>query len=75
MYRAQVSILRFFQVLGVVMAVAGSGAAIMWAMQGQNGDALFAGFVALASVGFVALAGWMRRGARKAAEFFPPKVR
>lgn len=75
MYRLHASILRFIQALGLVMAVAGSGAAITWALQGQNGDALIATLVAFAAVGFVGLAGWMRRGARKAAEFFPPHVR
>lgn len=75
MYRLHSNILRFFQVQGVVMAVAGSALAIMWAMQGQSGDALFAGVVALASIGFVTLAGWMRKGAKKEAELFPPEVR
>ena len=75
MYRLQSILLRLFQVIGLVMAVAGSGLAIALAVEGHTGDALFAGFVALASVGFVTLAGWMRRGAKKAAEFFPPKVR
>lgn len=75
MYRLQSSIFRSFQVLGTVMAVAGAGAAIMWTTQGQNGDALFAGLVALGSVGCVVLAGRMRRATRRAAEFFPPKAR
>ena len=75
MYRLQSSIFRSFQVLGTVMAVLGIVAAIIWATQGQDEDALFAGLVALASVGFVALAGWLRRVANKAAELFPPEVR
>ena len=75
MYRLQASTFRFFQVLGTVMAFAGAGAAVMWGVQGQGGDALFAGLVAIASVWFVAMAGWMRRAAKKAAEFFPPNVR
>jgi hypothetical protein len=74
-YRLQSIILRFFQVLGAVMAVAGSALAIMWTMQGRGEDALFAGLVALASVGFVTLASWMRRVAKKEAEMFPPDVR
>ena len=56
-------------------ALAGPGGAIVWALKGQNGDALVAALVALASIGFVALARPMRRGVRKAAEFFPPHVR
>lgn len=57
------------------MAACGFALAIMWALQGQNRDALFAGLVALLSVGFVALAGWIRTRGKKAAEFFPPEVR
>lgn len=75
MYRLLSLFLRHFQVIGLVMAVAGSGLAIALATEGHTGDALLAGCIALASVGFVALAGWMRRHAKKSAEFFAPKVR
>jgi hypothetical protein len=69
-YRLQSFILRFFQVLGAVMAVAGSASAIMWTMQGRGEDALFHGFVAVASIGFFTLAGWMRKGLKKERDFF-----
>jgi predicted Co/Zn/Cd cation transporter (cation efflux family) len=75
MYRLHTNVLRFLQVLGVVMAFVGSASAIMWAMQSRSEDALFAGVFTLVAIGFVGLAGWMRRGAKKEAEMFPPEVR
>jgi len=66
---------RAFQVLGVFMAVAAAAMAIMWAMQGQRGDALFAGAIAVAAIVFVGVAGWMRKAAKREAEMFPPKAR
>lgn len=75
MYRLQSVTFRLMQVIALVMAVAGSGLAIASAMQGHISDALVGGLIALASVGFVALAGWMRSRAKKAADFFPPNAR
>ena len=57
------------------MAVMGAGSAIVWTAQSRTGDALFAGLVAFAAVGIVALAGCMRRANKNAADFFPPEVR
>jgi len=75
MYRLHSNILRFCQVLGAVVAVALAALAIMWGMQGQSDDALFAGVLTLAAIGFVSLAGWMRKRSKKEAEMFPPEVR
>lgn len=69
-YRLQSFICRFIQVIGLVMAVGGSIMATKWAAQGQNGDALFAGLVALGGIGAIASGGWMRKGAMKERDFF-----
>lgn len=75
MYRLHSIMSRALQILGVFMAVATAALAIMWAMQGQRGDALFAGAVSLAAIVFASLAGWMRKAAKREAEMFPPKAR
>ena len=75
MYRLHSIMCRAGQSLGVFMAVAAAAMAIMWAMQGQREDALFAGAVSLAAIVFASLTGWMRRAAERKAEMFPPKAR
>jgi hypothetical protein len=75
MYRLHSIMSRALQILGVFMAIVTAPMAIMWAMQGQRGDALFAGAVSLAAIAFAALAGWMRKAAKREAETFPPKAR
>lgn len=75
MYRLHSIMSRALQILCVFMAVAAAAMAIMWAMQGQRGDALFAGAASLAAIVFASLTGWMRRAAKREAEMFPPKAR
>lgn len=74
MYRLQAAILRSFQVLGVVMALAAGLLAVGLVNEGKGG-ALFSAGLALAMVAFVLLAGWMRKRAKKHADLFPPSVR
>jgi hypothetical protein len=69
-YRLQSIICWFLQIVGGVMAVGGSAAAIYWATEGQNGDALFACIVALVGIGAIAAGGWIRKGAKKERDFF-----
>jgi len=69
-YRLQSIICCFLEIVGRVMAVGGSAAAINWAIQGQNGYVLFAGIVALSGIGAIAAGGWMRKGAKKERDFF-----
>ena len=69
-YRLQSIICWFLQIVGGATAVGGSAAAINWATQGQNGDSLFAGIVALVGIGAIAAGGWMRKGAKKERDFF-----
>ena len=74
MYRLQAAILRSFQVLGAVMALAAGTLAVGLVTEGKDGALLSAGS-ALAMLGFVLLAGWMRKRAKKHADLFPPSVR
>ncbi len=69
-YRLQSIICWFLQIVGGAMAVGGSAAAITWATQGQNEDALFAGIAALVGIGTIAAGGWMKKGAKKERDFF-----
>lgn len=69
-YRLQSITCWFLQIVGGVMTVGGSAAAINWATEGQNGDALFAGIAALVGIGTIAAGGWMRKSAKKERDFF-----
>ena len=74
MLRVRSFILRYFQVQGAVMAVLASVYAVLIGLDGDLGSAAFGLFVAAASVGFVCLAGWMRKHDKKRADLFPPSV-
>lgn len=57
------------------MAVLAIVYAVLIGLDGDLGSAAFGLFVAAASVGFVFLAGWMRKHDKKRADLFPPSVR
>jgi hypothetical protein len=75
MLRVRSFILRYFQIQGAVMAVAAVAYSVLSGMGGDLGSAVFGIVVAIASVGFVFIAGRMRKADKKWADLFPPSVR